>query len=203
VLKAVAYRRNQFLQDQDAVIRQIAMEHGLVTAKSTSVAKADKENDNDANDDNNDENDPDNYHDDRKEQADDGDDDNVDKETPSAHFSFIVTRATVLLKDGPSTKKLAASKSVRTCVCTTKTCILYLLSVLACCVHSLGRQTAVSYRTCNTVPLTDRFVCFIHTHSQQPGPFPVTHVDLAEFSLNALLTEKLYNTCPYVVADSF
>ncbi len=36
---------------------------------------------------------------------------------------------------------------------------------------------------------------------QQPGPFPVAHVDMAQFSLEALLTEKLYNTCPYVVAD--
>jgi hypothetical protein len=37
----------------------------------------------------------------------------------------------------------------------------------------------------------------------QPGPFfPIAHVDLAEFSLNALLTKKLYHTCPYVVADS-
>jgi hypothetical protein len=39
--------------------------------------------------------------------------------------------------------------------------------------------------------------------SQQPGPFPVAHVDMAQFSLEALLTEKLYNTCPYVVADGF
>ena len=44
---------------------------------------------------------------------------------------------------------------------------------------------------------------FVFVFSQQPGPFPVSHVDLAEFSLNALLKEKLYNTCPYVVADSF
>jgi hypothetical protein len=36
---------------------------------------------------------------------------------------------------------------------------------------------------------------------QQPGPFPITNFDLAEFSLNALKTEKLYNTCPYVVQD--
>eukprot|EP00980_Cylindrotheca_fusiformis_P007554 scaffold1567_cov102-Cylindrotheca_fusiformis.AAC.5 len=35
----------------------------------------------------------------------------------------------------------------------------------------------------------------------QPGPFPITNIDLAEFSLNALKTEKLYNTCPYVVQD--
>jgi len=36
-----------------------------------------------------------------------------------------------------------------------------------------------------------------------PGPVPVTHVDLAEFTLNALRQTKLYNSCPYVVADSF
>jgi hypothetical protein len=37
----------------------------------------------------------------------------------------------------------------------------------------------------------------------QPGIFRVSHAELAEFSLNALPTKKLYNTCPYVVADSF
>ena len=62
-------------------------------------------------------------------------------------FSFLITRPTVLIKDGPSIKKLAASKS-------------------------------------------------------QPGPFTITHIDLAEFSLNSLLNPKLYNKCPYVVADS-
>jgi hypothetical protein len=36
-----------------------------------------------------------------------------------------------------------------------------------------------------------------------PGPIPVTHVDLAEFTLHALLNEQLYNTCPYVVGDGF
>ncbi|CAJ1966411.1 unnamed protein product [Cylindrotheca closterium] len=35
----------------------------------------------------------------------------------------------------------------------------------------------------------------------QPGPFAITNIDLAEFSLNALKNEKLYNTCPYVVKD--
>lgn len=38
---------------------------------------------------------------------------------------------------------------------------------------------------------------------QQPGPFPISHADLAEFSLNALLAKKLKNSCPYVVADGF
>jgi len=38
---------------------------------------------------------------------------------------------------------------------------------------------------------------------QQPGPIPVSYIDLAEFSLNALRTKKLFNSSPYVVADSF
>jgi len=35
----------------------------------------------------------------------------------------------------------------------------------------------------------------------QPGPFPITNTDLAEFTLNALKMQKIYNTCPYVVQD--
>ncbi|KAG7351675.1 NADPH-binding protein [Nitzschia inconspicua] len=35
----------------------------------------------------------------------------------------------------------------------------------------------------------------------QPGPFPITNVDLAEFTLGALRMDKIYNTCPYVVQD--
>jgi putative NADH-flavin reductase len=34
-----------------------------------------------------------------------------------------------------------------------------------------------------------------------PGPVPVTNADLAEFSLGALMEEKLYDTTPYVVGD--
>eukprot|EP00546_Thalassionema_frauenfeldii_P021676 CAMPEP_0178904804 /NCGR_PEP_ID=MMETSP0786-20121207/5899_1 /TAXON_ID=186022 /ORGANISM="Thalassionema frauenfeldii, Strain CCMP 1798" /LENGTH=250 /DNA_ID=CAMNT_0020576293 /DNA_START=20 /DNA_END=773 /DNA_ORIENTATION=+ len=37
----------------------------------------------------------------------------------------------------------------------------------------------------------------------QPGPIPITYVDLAEFNLCALQLKKLYNTCPYVVGDGF
>lgn len=37
----------------------------------------------------------------------------------------------------------------------------------------------------------------------QPGVFPIRHVDLAVFSLNSLLKKRLYNSCPYVVADRF
>ena len=57
--------------------------------------------------------------------------------------------------------------------------------------------------TCILPILTDTTHSFVTSSSQQPGPFPVAHVDMAKFSLEALLTEKLYNTCPYVVADGF
>jgi len=33
----------------------------------------------------------------------------------------------------------------------------------------------------------------------QPGPFPITNIDLAEFTLGALRMKKVYNSCPYVV----
>jgi hypothetical protein len=113
VLKAVAHRRNHFLRDQDAVIRQIAIEHGLAsavaTSSSSSPSKKEKENDKNNKD-------ADAKDDDDDDDGSDEEDNEDGKETPSlpsANFSFIVTRATVLLKDGPSTKTLAASKSVR------------------------------------------------------------------------------------------
>jgi len=101
VVKTVSYRRSLFLQDQDAVVRTIANEHGVGTpaAQSASV--------------------------DRKSMASSsgsaaggGDEDDSEKENDgiggaAAHFSFIITRPTVLLNDGPATKKLSASKSVR------------------------------------------------------------------------------------------
>jgi hypothetical protein len=34
-----------------------------------------------------------------------------------------------------------------------------------------------------------------------PGPVPVTNVDLAKFSLGALMEHKLYDTTPYVIGD--
>jgi len=37
----------------------------------------------------------------------------------------------------------------------------------------------------------------------QPSPVPVTYYDLAEFTLNALKDESLYNKAPYVVGDGF
>uniref|UniRef100_A0A7S3L7I7 NAD(P)-binding domain-containing protein n=1 Tax=Amphora coffeiformis TaxID=265554 RepID=A0A7S3L7I7_9STRA len=108
LIKSVAHRRNSFLQDQDAAIDRIGIEHGL-----------------------------------RK-----YNDENRSVSMAPPHFRFIVTRPSVLLQDGPSSKKLAASKS-------------------------------------------------------QPGPFPVAHIDLADFSLGALTTEKMFDSSPYVVADSF
>jgi len=35
----------------------------------------------------------------------------------------------------------------------------------------------------------------------QPGPFPITNIDLADFSLSALRMNKIYNSCPFVVQD--
>ena len=72
VIKTVAHRRNTFLQDQDAVIDRIGIEHGL-----------------------------------RKYS-----DENRSLNMAPPHFRFIVTRPSVLLQNGPSSKKLAASKSV-------------------------------------------------------------------------------------------
>ncbi|CAB9524466.1 Inherit from NOG: NmrA-like family [Seminavis robusta] len=41
----------------------------------------------------------------------------------------------------------------------------------------------------------------LQASKSQPGPFPYCNVDLAEYTLNALTTPKLYNTCRYVVGD--
>lgn len=35
----------------------------------------------------------------------------------------------------------------------------------------------------------------------QPGPFPITNSDLADFTLEALKMQKIYNSCPFVVQD--
>jgi hypothetical protein len=32
-----------------------------------------------------------------------------------------------------------------------------------------------------------------------PGPVPIMNIDLAEFTLQAMKSEKLYNKCPYIV----
>jgi hypothetical protein len=72
VIKTMAQRRGPFLQDQDAAIHRIGMEHGLCTFN----------------------------------------DENGSVYLSPPHFQFIVTRPSVLLQDGPSIRKLAASKSV-------------------------------------------------------------------------------------------
>lgn len=46
---------------------------------------------------------------------------NEDGNTTTPHFAFVVTRPTVLLQDGPSSKKLSASKSVSVHHCIKKT----------------------------------------------------------------------------------
>jgi hypothetical protein len=121
-LKETIHRGNHCLRDQDAVIQFLASQHGKSKSKSnesdhpSSIIASDKEN---------------------------------CRRNSRSHklpFSFVVTRPTIMIKDGPSRKKLAASKS-------------------------------------------------------QPGVFSMTNTDLADFTLNALLNKKLYNSCPYVVAD--
>jgi hypothetical protein len=152
VLKAVAQRRNLFLRDQDAVVRKIASEHKLLRSS-------------------------------RQQQQHKDETDGCSTTMTAAaipHFAFVVTRPTVLLQDGPSSKKLSASKSVSVCI--------------------KKKNQVLSVE--NTCPHTPYLTLFSPT-TQQPGPFPVAHVDLAEFSLNALTTERLYNTSPYIVADSF
>jgi hypothetical protein len=98
---------------------------------------------------------------------------NTTNNIPSAQFAYIITRPTTFLKDGRSIKKVSASKSVSGRLA--KLCSDYLI-----------------------------LTCFIFPYcEQQPGPFPIAHMDLAEFTLNTLRNQKLYNSCPYVVTDSF
>lgn len=91
-------------------------------------------------------------------------------------LQFIVTRPSDLVWDRPSRKKLAASKSVS------------------------YEYANIFFSTAFPTHL-DFSQVTLHNDTQQPGPFPITNIDLAEFSLNALKMEKLYNTCPYVVQD--
>jgi hypothetical protein len=105
--------------------------------------------------------------------------------TKQMSMNFIVTRPNTdaLIWNRPSRKKLAASKSVRS-----HPVVQWKNQPL------IGFGIAYSHN-----PL---LAClFFSWHSQQPGPFPITNVDLAEFTLGALRMEKLYNSCPYVVQD--
>jgi hypothetical protein len=94
VLKAVAQRRNLFLRDQDAVVRKIASEHKLL--RSSSRQKQQQQQHKGGG------------------EAQDGCSaaSTTMTATTTPHFAFVVTRPTVLLQDGPSSKKLSASKSV-------------------------------------------------------------------------------------------
>ena len=90
-------------------------------------------------------------------------------------FNFIITRPSDLLWDWPSRKRLAASKSV-------------------------SEQSPFRLTTIKVFGVLTELRSIIIFY-KQPGPFPITNIDLAEFSLNALRNEKLYNSCPYVVQD--
>lgn len=165
VLKKVAQiQQSPFLKDQDAALHEIAMAHGLVSSTVTKKKKTKKGKENTS----------------ASSSATDDPAETATKAVPPPNFSFIVTRPTVLLRDGPSSRKLSASRSVRA--------IEYyrLISI----VHPL-------------LLLYWRWLTPFLFELQQPGPFPIANIDLAEFTLNALRNEKLFNTCPYVVADSF
>ncbi|KAL7566653.1 hypothetical protein ACA910_017719 [Epithemia clementina (nom. ined.)] len=109
LVKTTTRRRDQFMIDLDAVMKRIAVEHGMRPRQNV---------------------------------------ENQDPNPEQPNFSFVVTRPTILLQNGPGCKRLFASKS-------------------------------------------------------QPGPVPISHVDLAEFTLSALTNTKIQNSSPYVVADCF
>jgi hypothetical protein len=94
-------------------------------------------------------------------------------------FHFMVIRPTLLIKDGPSSKRLRASKSVRGA-------------------PRPSPLDAASLSSDSPAP-----GCAQRAFSlQQPGPFSISTGDLADFILGALLDSKLYDSCPYVVSDS-
>ena len=130
VLKKVAQlQQSPFLKDQDNALQHMAIAHGLRKPKPSGNVKGKSSKSG-------------------KAQSTDPSDKELQPIESPPHFDFIITRPTILLRDGPSTRNLSASRS-------------------------------------------------------QPGPFPIAHSGLAEFSLNSLRNNKLFNTCPYVVADSF
>lgn len=96
--------------------------------------------------------------------------------TKRTSMNFIVTRPSsdCMIWDRPSRRKLAASKSVRK--------------------QGLPMD---AFMPNNVSPNHSS----LSSSPQQPGPFPITNIDLAEFTLGVLRKEKLYNTCPYVVQD--
>ena len=76
------------VEDQDAVVQEISMQHrGRHNAKKALKNNEDHDNDTKEN--------------------------SADDVEHRASFSYIITRPTAFLKDGPSVKKVAASKSVR------------------------------------------------------------------------------------------
>ena len=104
----------------------------------------------------------------------------ISKQSDHHGFNFVVTRPGSLVWDRQSQTKLAASKSVSE------------IEIA----RSLGQLNFVD------IVFSTSHKYFPHYFDpKQPGPFPITNVDLAEFSLNALKSEKLYNTSPYVVPD--
>jgi hypothetical protein len=99
VVKRAARRRCAFTKDQDAVVRYIAAQHGLRQPKQSNPIIGPEKRSSVGQ---------------RSIKADDQSSvtrtDCCDDALPP-HFSFIVTRPTILLKDGPPSKTLSASKS--------------------------------------------------------------------------------------------
>jgi hypothetical protein len=147
VVKVLAHATGRTLQltDHDGVMQYLAMEHGRHSAKLRLAG--------------------DRYN--GKPEGQKGSSPDPSPRPP--HFHYLVTRPTVLVKDGPASKRLCASKSVS------------------------SPHGCLWCRTCK--------VLITHHHRfQQPGPFSISTGDLAEFTLNALLDVKLYDSCPYVVS---
>jgi hypothetical protein len=124
------------------------------------------------------------------------------------HFSYLITRPPIWVRDsrdqhisrsysragsiqrgkpffsGIVPKLLVASKSVSI------TCEVF---------NSSELEDFVSHH-CSILAAMYRFLDLFCR--QQPGPFPVSHAELAKFTLDALQCKRLYNSCPYVVRAS-